>query len=217
MYIKYFIVSFIAIILFLGCGSTVNRDVEGIITDEDQFTSEENIDKNRAELYTQGEVIFKDKCEGCHGSYGEKKALGKSVIANMQEHELIEAMRGYKSGTRNNYNMGALMKGQVGNLSDEELTSLGVYIYDLNKERLTLAGKGHKLYVLKYEESCGMSSNDFASQKSQSEWTKTDDTGTFIDELQEICPNVTFKKLYEKYLYAFVYRYASDSGNIVSE
>ena len=211
MYMKYYMFNLSMLLLFVGCGSSVNRN-------DTEISSQETANKNRQVFYAQGEAIFKDKCKACHGNYAEKKALGKSdVIAKMKETDLIEAMHDYKSDTRNNYGMGGLMKGQVSTLSNEEFTSLGVYIYDLNKERLTLAGKGHKLYAIKYEESCGMSSNDFASQKSQSEWTKTDDTGTFIDELKEICPNVTFKKSYEQYLYAFVYRYASDSGNIVSE
>ena len=70
-----------------------------------------------------------NKCASCHGPDGKRKALGKSgVIAGMKKEEILKKLRGYKSGTLNLYGMGALMKTQVGGLSDKELEALAGYI-----------------------------------------------------------------------------------------
>lgn len=72
------------------------------------------------------------KCAGCHGAKGEKKALGKSApIGGMDKAKLTEDIKGYKAGTLNRYGMGALMKGQVGSLNDEEIDALAEYISKL--------------------------------------------------------------------------------------
>lgn len=211
-------VSLMMIFLFSGCGSTVNRDATEKIADETQLVSGENEDKNRAALYIQGEVIFKEKCKACHGEFAEKSALGKSsIVAHMNEDEISYALSGYKSGTRNNYGMGGLMKGQAAPLSDKEHTALAVYIYELNVVRLNLAGKGFKVYLKKYRDECGISSADFAAQHIQQEWKTIKSENHFLEELEIICPSVTFDVKYQDYLYAFVYEYASDSGNELVE
>lgn len=72
-------------------------------------------------------------CAGCHGSKGEKKALGKSdLIGGWEKAKVIEALKGYKSGNRNLYGMGGIMKGQAGKLSDEQIEALGEYISKLH-------------------------------------------------------------------------------------
>lgn len=72
------------------------------------------------------------KCAGCHGQKGTMKALGKSgIIAGKSKDELIKLIKGYKAGTLNQYGMGAVMKGQVGNLSDKEIEALAEYISKL--------------------------------------------------------------------------------------
>jgi len=82
-------------------------------------------------MAADGAALYK-KCAGCHGAKGEKKALGKSApIAGWDKEKLVEALKGYKAGTRNVYGMGALMKGQVANLSDEEIEALAEYISKL--------------------------------------------------------------------------------------
>lgn len=69
------------------------------------------------------------KCAACHGLKGEKPALGKSeVIAGWKADKTLDALKGYKVGTRNIKGMGALMKGQVATLSDADMKALGDYI-----------------------------------------------------------------------------------------
>ncbi len=72
------------------------------------------------------------KCKGCHGADGKTKALGKSaVIAGQSADDLVKKLTEYKAGTRNVAGMGTLMKGQVGNMSDEDIKALANYISNL--------------------------------------------------------------------------------------
>ncbi len=69
------------------------------------------------------------KCAGCHGPHGERSALGKSnILKGWKKAKIVEALNGYKKGTRNIHGMGGVMKGQVGSLSEKEIESLGEYI-----------------------------------------------------------------------------------------
>jgi len=71
------------------------------------------------------------KCAGCHGKNGEKKALGKSqVIEGWDETKVANAIHGYKDGSYGGA-MKALMKGQVSNLSDDEVNAVAKYISKL--------------------------------------------------------------------------------------
>ncbi|MRI83938.1 MAG: cytochrome C [Nitratiruptor sp.] len=82
-------------------------------------------------MAADGAALYK-KCAGCHGAKGEKKALGKSApIAGWDKAKLVEALKGYKAGTRNVYGMGMLMKGQVASLSDADIEALAEYISKL--------------------------------------------------------------------------------------
>ncbi len=79
-------------------------------------------------MAADGAALYK-KCAGCHGMHGEKKALGKSaVIKGWPKDKVIEALKGYKAGTRNVHGMGALMKGQVASLSDADMEAIADYI-----------------------------------------------------------------------------------------
>ena len=79
-------------------------------------------------MAADGATLFK-KCAGCHGMHGEKKALGKSeVIKGWPKEKTVEALKGYKAGTRNVHGMGALMKGQVAALSDADMEAIGEYL-----------------------------------------------------------------------------------------
>ncbi len=79
-------------------------------------------------LMADGKALY-GKCAGCHGANGEKKALGKSeVIKGWSKEKLVEALKGYKAGTRNVHGMGPLMKGQVASLSDADIEALADYI-----------------------------------------------------------------------------------------
>ena len=83
-------------------------------------------------LASDGATIYK-KCAGCHGTAGEKSALGKSkVIANMSEDEISNAINGYAAGTYGGA-MKGLMKGQVARLSKDDIKSLSTYIASLKK------------------------------------------------------------------------------------
>ena len=82
-------------------------------------------------MAADGAALFK-KCAGCHGAKAEKHALGKSaVIAGWDKAKIVEALKGYKAGTRNVYGMGAVMKGQVASLSDADIEALADYISKL--------------------------------------------------------------------------------------
>lgn len=78
-----------------------------------------------ADLYQQ--------CASCHGTLGEKKALGKSKVINeLSKEELVTALKGYKEGSYG-ASMKALMKGQVTKLEDNDMTALAEYISQLKK------------------------------------------------------------------------------------
>ncbi len=79
-------------------------------------------------MAADGAALYK-KCAGCHGPHGEKKALGKSaVIKGWSKEKIVEALKGYKAGTRNVHGMGALMKAQVATLSDADIEAIADYI-----------------------------------------------------------------------------------------
>ena len=72
------------------------------------------------------------KCVSCHGVKGEKQALGKSqVITGWKEAKTLEALKGYKAGTRNTKGMGAIMKGQMATLSAKDMKALAKHIAGL--------------------------------------------------------------------------------------
>ncbi|EDZ62791.1 periplasmic cytochrome c [Sulfurimonas gotlandica GD1] len=69
-----------------------------------------------------------NKCAACHGTTGEKKALGKSaVIKGWEATKTVEALNGYKAGTYGGA-MKGLMKGQVNSLNDSQIEALAKYI-----------------------------------------------------------------------------------------
>ncbi len=76
----------------------------------------------------KGKAAFA-RCAGCHGANGEKKALGKSdVIAGWDAAKIVEALKGYKAGTRNIHGMGGTMKGQAAALSDEDMANIAAFL-----------------------------------------------------------------------------------------
>lgn len=67
-------------------------------------------------------------CAGCHGTKGEKKALGKSaIIASFSEAKIISSLKGYKDGSYGGA-MKGVMKGQVIRLSDADIANLAKQI-----------------------------------------------------------------------------------------
>ncbi len=80
-----------------------------------------------ADLSAKGKGLYL-KCAGCHGASGERPALGKSqVIKGWDAAKTAEALKGYKNDTYGGV-MKGVMKGQVTNLSDEEIDALSAYI-----------------------------------------------------------------------------------------
>ena len=70
-----------------------------------------------------------DKCKNCHGDDGKTAALGKSAVIGGQSKEaIIASMNAYKSGTKNEVGMGALMKGQAASMSDEDIEAVAEYL-----------------------------------------------------------------------------------------
>jgi len=75
-----------------------------------------------------GEELY-ERCSGCHGKYGEIKALGKvKPIDFLKEKEIFSYLKAYKEKKRNIYGMGMLMSGQVANLDNSEMENLAKYI-----------------------------------------------------------------------------------------
>lgn len=213
MYIKLISASFVAMFFISGCGNIVDRVGDTSTSDLSQNIA----DKNRLALFDIGEENFQ-KCRGCHGDWADKKALGKSdIISKMQEKDIEKALFEYRSGARNSNEMGPLMRGQVADFSDEDISALAVYIYDLKSERLDLANKGFKIYINKYKNSCGISGTNFATQHTQKEWKIIEFENKLYEEFENSCSAVIFEDQYHSYLYEFVYMYASNSGNTLIE
>lgn len=82
-----------------------------------------------------GEAVFK-KCMTCHGPKANVSYLGKvPVLTTVDAAERLELMKGYKAGTveggKGKFGMGAIMKGQMATLSDEDMTAVNDYISTL--------------------------------------------------------------------------------------
>jgi len=68
------------------------------------------------------------KCVACHGAAGEKSALNKSlIIKDMSKADFVSAMKGYKDGSYGK-DQKALMKAQVGPLSDAQIEEIASFI-----------------------------------------------------------------------------------------
>jgi len=71
------------------------------------------------------------KCAGCHGSHGERKALGKSqLIQAWSEEKTLTALHGYKDGSYGS-SMKGVMKSQISKFSDAEIQAVAKYISGL--------------------------------------------------------------------------------------
>jgi cytochrome c553 len=65
-------------------------------------------------------------CVGCHGANGEGIAPNPA-LAGKSEELLVQGMKDYKSGKRDN----AIMKGMTGALSDGDMANLAAYYASL--------------------------------------------------------------------------------------
>jgi len=85
------------------------------------------------------------------------------------------------------------------------------------------SAKGQSLYAKKLKDVCNLTGGEFAEQREQADWEEAKENGTLGEVMTEICPageeffnSDKFKSKYNKYLYDFVYKFASDSGNVPS-
>jgi cytochrome c553 len=67
-------------------------------------------------------------CIGCHGANGEGKAPNPA-LAGKSEDQLMQAMKDYKSGKRNN----ATMKAMASGLKDQDLPDVAAYFASMKK------------------------------------------------------------------------------------
>ncbi len=65
-------------------------------------------------------------CVGCHGANGQG-VPPNPALAGKSEDQLLQAMKDYKSGKRNN----AVMKGLMSPLSDQDMANLAAYYASL--------------------------------------------------------------------------------------
>jgi len=73
-----------------------------------------------------------DRCGTCHGKKGEKHSLNLTKsIAGMSAKDVTKALQEYKSGKRNTYGFGTMMKGQTAKLSEDDINTLATYIESL--------------------------------------------------------------------------------------
>ncbi len=78
-----------------------------------------------------GKTIYTQKCVSCHGTKGEKSALGKSqIIADFTEEQIKDALKGYQDGSYGK-EMKGLMQGQVKSLEREQIDALAKHITTL--------------------------------------------------------------------------------------
>ena len=65
-------------------------------------------------------------CAGCHGADGQGVAPNPA-LAGKKEDQLIQALKDYKSGKRDN----AVMKGMASSLSDQDVANVAAYFASL--------------------------------------------------------------------------------------
>ena len=79
--------------------------------------------------------LFYKRCAGCHGTNGQKEALGRSHIINQMDRErLLKSMHGYQNGTYGGALKG-LMKGQLKDLSLKQIDLLATYIDAMSSDK----------------------------------------------------------------------------------
>lgn len=80
-----------------------------------------------------GAAVFK-KCTACHGANAEKSYLNKiPVLTTLAKEDMVAKMKAYKAGELNEFKMGAVMKGQMATLNDEDMDAVADHILSLKK------------------------------------------------------------------------------------
>jgi cytochrome c553 len=79
---------------------------------------------------------YPSNCAHCHGSEGERKALGRSMpLKDMSKEEILEKMYLYKSGKLNIHGMGGLMRSELFKIDEEHYPAIASWLSDLKKEK----------------------------------------------------------------------------------
>lgn len=101
------------------------------VTTAPEPVSSEEPAKTAQTASVDGGALFGQKCTACHGSKGEKPALGKSqIIAGWKEDQVKTTLKGYQAGTYGK-EMKAVMQGQAKGLNDAQIDALAKYIATL--------------------------------------------------------------------------------------
>jgi cytochrome c553 len=105
------------------------QEVLELTTIQEKKTSNLKTSLNETQI---GARLF-SKCVPCHGSRGEKKALGKSkIIGGWSFDRVVNALNGYINGSYNSHSpMSGIMRGQVASLSKKDVVNLAKYISSL--------------------------------------------------------------------------------------
>lgn len=74
--------------------------------------------------------------------------------------------------------------------------------------------RGKEVYVKKLKAKCGISGSIFAGKHTQNRWEEIYDAGALSGEIKKICNGHTVGEKLLPHIYDFVYKYASDSGNV---
>ena len=125
------IILIVTLLIFAGCSNDEDKVSNDIQTSKKALKKVVIKEpKVVAKTTKSGEEVYK-ACVACHGVKGDKAALGKSkIIKGWDAAKVSAAINGYKDGTYGGP-MQALMIGQVGFLSDEEVKSVSDYISKL--------------------------------------------------------------------------------------
>lgn len=68
-------------------------------------------------------------CVGCHGQKGEKNTMAPASKPNtMTKAEIVESLKGYKTGSVNKYGKGSMMRGFAAKLNDAQMEEIANYI-----------------------------------------------------------------------------------------
>ena len=62
-------------------------------------------------------------CIACHGAGGNSTIASNPILAGQHRSYLVQALKGYKDGTRTN----PIMRGMTAGLTDQDIEDLAVY------------------------------------------------------------------------------------------
>lgn len=104
--------------------------------------------------WVKGKEVFNEvKCFICHGNKAEKKSLNVSeVIQNWTVVQIVDALKGYKAGTRDKYGFSKMMGGKAQKLNETQMHSVAVYISSLGDSTKEVVKKVDKVTKVEFIE-----------------------------------------------------------------